>query len=59
MKNCPNCSEELDDDMLEEGVCSHCGQPFEEWELVGEGEEPAEEEPEEDEGSDDPRRKKK
>ena len=35
-KVCPNCSEELDDEMIASGVCEHCGAAFEKWELDGE-----------------------
>lgn len=29
MKRCPNCSEEIRNDLAREGFCDHCGQDFE------------------------------
>ena len=51
MKKCPNCDEKLDDEMIADGVCDHCGTPFKEWELSGEGD-PDEKEAEEAEEKD-------
>ena len=67
-KVCPNCSEELDDEMIVSGVCEHCGAAFEKWELDGdkasdeddeEKEDDEKEDDEEDEDDDKPPKKKK
>jgi hypothetical protein len=39
MKNCPNCGEELDDEMVSAGSCDTCGKMFEKWDLVDDEEE--------------------
>ena len=64
MKKCPNCDEALDDEMIADGVCDHCGTPFKEWELTaggdpggadaGEEEEKGEKEEEEEKEEKDP-----
>ena len=28
MKKCPNCGEEVDDDLAEKGICIKCGEEF-------------------------------
>ncbi len=28
MKRCPNCGEDMDEDLAEEGICSECGEEF-------------------------------
>lgn len=33
MKQCPNCSEDLDDDSLTEAVCGTCGERFDKADL--------------------------
>ena len=48
MKKCPNCDEALDDEMIADGVCDHCGAPFKEWELTA-GSDPGGEDAEEEE----------
>jgi rRNA maturation endonuclease Nob1 len=30
MKRCPNCHEEMDEDLAEEEICSECGEEFDE-----------------------------
>jgi hypothetical protein len=32
MKTCPSCGEDLDEEMVQAGVCESCGEPFEELE---------------------------
>ncbi len=35
MKACPNCKEELDEEMIEDGLCAHCGVAFDEQDIAG------------------------
>ena len=53
MKKCPNCEEELDKEMINAGICDHCGEPLEEDDdELEDDEEPGDEESEGSEDSD-------
>ena len=52
MKNCPNCDEELDKEMIIAGTCDHCGEPLEDDDLESDDEDEDDEDEEEDDEED-------
>ncbi len=53
MKNCPNCDEELDKEMINAGVCDHCGETLEDEDLDEDDEDTEDDEESEEEDGED------